>query len=224
MALHIVSTPIGNLDDITIRALEVLKSADLIAAEDTRHSGILLKKYAIETKAISFHAHSGKTKVDKIIAELKSGKDVALISDAGTPGISDPAYSLIQAALEHDINIIPIPGPSAFLTALTASGLPINTFLYLGFFPTKKGRHTLLTSLKEEKRTVVFYESPHRIVKTLHQLNEYLNPERKLVIARELTKIHEEFIRGTIGEIKRHYEKRKPRGEFVVVLGGADMV
>lgn len=224
MSLYIVSTPIGNLEDITLRALNTLKTVDLIAAEDTRHSQILLKKYEIEKKCVSFHSHSGQAKVDKIIDELVNGKNVALISDAGTPGISDPAYVLIKAALEKDIKIIPIPGAAAFLTALTASGLPTNQFVYLGFLPLKKGRHTLLSSLKEEKRTVVFYESPHRIVKTLNQLEEYFGPDRKIAIGRELTKIHEEFIRGTIGQVKKVFENRKPKGEFVVVLGGKGMV
>jgi len=224
MSLYIVSTPIGNLEDITLRALNTLKSVDLIAAEDTRHSQILLRKYEINKPCVSFHSHSGQAKVDKIIDELMDGKNVALISDAGTPGISDPAYVLIQAALENKIEIIPIPGPAAFLTALTASGLPTNQFLYLGFLPLKKGRQTLLNSLKEEERTVIFYESPHRIVKTLFQLEEYFGPERRIVLARELTKIHEEFIRGTISEVKNIFKNRNPKGEFVVVLGGVDMV
>lgn len=224
MSLYIVSTPIGNLEDITLRALETLKKVDLIVAEDTRHSGILLKKYEIDKPCVSFHSHSGQAKVDKIVDELVSGKEVALISDAGTPGISDPAYVLIQAALEANIEIIPVPGPAAFLTALTASGLPTNQFVYLGFLPLKKGRQTLLTSLQEEKRTVVFYESPHRIIKTLNQLEEYFGPDRRIAIGRELTKIHEEFIRGSIAEVKKTFESRKPKGEFVVVLGGAGMV
>ncbi len=224
MSLYIVSTPIGNLGDITLRALDTLKTVDLIAAEDTRHSQILLNKYEIEKKCVSFHSHSGQSKVDRIVGELLEGKNVALISDAGTPGISDPAYVLIKAALEKDIEIIPIPGPAAFLTALTASGLPTNQFVYLGFLPLKKGRHTLLTSLKEEKRTVVFYESPHRIIKTLNQLEEYFGPDRRITIGRELTKMHEEFIRGTVSEAKEIFESRKPKGEFVVVLGGAGMV
>jgi len=224
MSLYIVSTPIGNLEDITLRALNTLKSVDLIAAEDTRHSQILLRKYEINKPCVSFHSHSGQAKVDKIVDELKEGKNVALISDAGTPGISDPAYVLIRAALENKIEIIPIPGPAAFLTALTASGLPTNHFLYLGFLPLKKGRQTLLNSLKEEERTVIFYESPHRIVKTLAQLEEYFGPERRIVLGRELTKIHEEFIRGTISEVKNIFKNRNPKGEFVVVLGGANMV
>jgi 16S rRNA (cytidine1402-2'-O)-methyltransferase len=224
MILYIVSTPIGNLKDITLRALDTLKKVDIIACEDTRHSQILLKKYEIEKKLLSYHSHSGQTKVEKLIGALKEGKEVALISDAGTPGISDPAYTLIKAALEEGIKIEPIPGPSAFLAALVASGLPMNQFTYLGFIPTKKGRQTLLKSLADEKRTIVFYESPHRIQKTLSQLEEFTGGDRRLVIGRELTKIHEEFIRGTVTEVKNEFAQRTPKGEFVVVLGGKGVV
>lgn len=219
--LYIVATPIGNLEDITMRALSTLKEVDIIIAEDTRHSQILLNKYKIQKKLISYHSHSGKTKVEKILTILKEGKSCALISDAGTPGISDPAYALIKEALANNIKVIPIPGPAAFLTALCASGLPTHQFLYLGFLPLKKGRQTLLKSLKDEKRTVVFYESPHRIKKTLNQLEEFLGGDRKIVLARELTKIYEEFICGTIKDVSKEFEKRKPKGEFVVILGGA---
>lgn len=224
MILYIVATPIGNLEDITLRALNTLKKVDIIACEDTRHSQILLKRYEIEKKLLSYHSHSGQTKVEKLINAMKDGQEVALISDAGTPGISDPAYTLIKAALQEGIKIEPIPGPTAFLTALVASGLPMNQFTYLGFIPTKKGRQTLLKSLADEKRTVVFYESPHRIQKTLSQLEEFTGGERRLVIGRELTKIHEEFIRGTVTEVKESYAERTPKGEFVVVLGGKGMV
>jgi 16S rRNA (cytidine1402-2'-O)-methyltransferase len=220
MALYIVSTPIGNLEDITLRAINTLKNVDFIAAEDTRHSIILLNKYEIKKPMLSFHSYSGVAKLDKIIDSLKDGKSCALITDAGTPGISDPAYSLIKAAIEENIQIIPIPGPAACLAALVGTGLPMNEFIYIGFLPLKKGRQTLLLSLKEEERTVVFYESPHRIKKTLSQLKEFLGPDRKLVIARELTKIHEEFIRGTIEEAVNVFEKKEPKGEFTVVLGG----
>lgn len=219
MSLYIVSTPIGNLEDITFRAIETLKKVDFIAAEDTRHSQILLNKYEIKKKIISYHAHSGQMKVEKILDRLKEGQSCALISDAGTPGISDPAYTLIQAVLEAGIEIVPIPGPSAFLAALVASGLKTNQFVYLGFLPTKKGRQTLFNSFKDEKRTIVFYESPHRIKKTLSQLEEFLDPERKLVIGRELTKMHEEFVRGTIKSVREEFEDRTPKGEFVVILG-----
>lgn len=224
MILYIVATPIGNLEDITLRALETLKKVDIIACEDTRHSQILLRKYEIEKKLLSYHAHSGQSKIDKLIDALKGGQKIALISDAGTPGISDPAYSLIKATLDEGIKIEPIPGPSAFLAAIVASGLPMNQFTYLGFIPTKKGRQTLLKSLADEKRTVVFYESPHRIQKTLSQLEEFTGGERRIVIGRELTKIHEEFIRGTVTEVKEGFAERKPKGEFVVVLGGKGVV
>ncbi len=216
--LHIISTPIGNLEDITLRALRILKESDLIAAEDTRHAKILLNKYEISTPTVSFHSHSGQAKVTKIIDQLKEGKTVSLISDAGTPGISDPAYALVTAAITEGIQVSPVPGPSALLAALVISGLPMNQFLYLGFLPTKKGRQTLFKSLAEEKRTVVFFESPHRILKTLSQLEEFVGGDRQIAICRELTKIYEEAIRSTVTEAKEHFEKTKPKGEFVIVL------
>lgn len=220
--LYIVATPIGNLEDITLRAIRTLKEVDYIAAEDTRHSGILLKKYEIDTPMISFHGYSDDKKLNQLLDLLKEGKDVALISDAGTPGISDPGYTLTTSAYEQGIKVVPIPGPSAFLTALQASGLPTHQFLYLGFLPVKKGRQTLLDSLKEEKRTIIFYESPHRLIKTLAQLDEKFG-DRPLVIARELTKIHEEYFHGTAKEAYDHFRgpdgKKKPKGEFVVMLG-----
>lgn len=215
--LYIVSTPIGNLEDITLRALRILKEVDTIAAEDTRHSGILLKKYEITTPTVSFHSHSGQAKIDKIMTILNEGKSVALISDAGTPGISDPAYALIQAAIQNEIQIVPVPGPSSLLAALVMSGLPMNQFLYLGFLPLKKGRQTLLKSLAEEKRTIVIFESPHRLLKTLNQLHEFLG-DRKIAVCREITKIYEEAIRGTITEAIAHFEDKKPKGEFVLVI------
>lgn len=217
--LYLIATPIGNLKDITLRALETLKEVDYIAAEDTRHSGILLKHYDIQTSVLSFHSHSGDAKLDKIIGLLKDGKKIALITDAGTPGISDPAYTLVQAALENQIEISPLPGPTAFLPALVASGMHTHQFVYLGFLPLKKGRRKLIESLTQEKRTVVFYESPHRILKTLKQLHEILG-DRPIVIARELTKIHEEFLRGPISEVLTALSKRpKIKGEIVGVLG-----
>ena len=221
MALYIVATPIGNLEDVTLRAINTLKNVDFIAAEDTRHSLVLLNKYEIRKPLLSFHSHSGIMKIEKIIEGLKEGKSCALITDAGTPGISDPAYSLIRAAIEENIQIIPIPGPAAFLAALVGTGLPMNEFIYMGFLPLKKGRQTLLISLKDEERTVVFYESPHRIKKTLSQLKEFLGPDRKIVLARELTKIYEEFIRGTIEDAVNCFDKKEPKGEFTVVLGGS---
>ncbi len=216
--LYIVATPIGNLEDITFRAIQTLKDVALIAAEDTRHSKRLLNHYEIETPLTSYHSHSSTAKVDKLIDELLAGKSVALISDAGTPGISDPAWSLIQAALTNEIKLVPIPGASAFLTALMGSGLPMNQFLYLGFIPAKKGRQTLFESLKETEQTVVLYESPHRILKTLSQMQEILGPDRELVLARELTKLHESFHRGTIAELIELFGKKAPKGEMVLLL------
>lgn len=217
--LYIVATPIGNLEDISARALRVLREADLIAAEDTRTSGILLKKYDIATRMTSFHAFSDSRKVDELLAQLKDGRKIALISDAGTPGISDPGFLLVKAAREAGIEVCPIPGPSAFLTALSASGLPINHFLYLGFLPQKKGRQTLFKKLQEEEETVVFYESPHRLLKTLQQCVEYF-PERTMVAARELTKIHEEFRSGTPADLYAYFSSKTVRGEFVLILAG----
>lgn len=221
--LYIVSTPIGNLEDITLRALRVLKEVDLIAAEDTRHAKILLDKYEIKTPTISYHSHSGITKVEKIIDVIKQGGSVAVISDAGTPGISDPAYSLVTRAIEEGIELSPIPGPSALLASLVVSGLPMNQFIYLGFLPTKKGRKTLFESLNDEERTVVFFESPHRLNKTFAQLSEYLDPARKIVVARELTKMYEEIFRGTISEADKYFTEKKPKGEFVIILGGKNL-
>jgi len=216
--LYIVSTPIGNLEDITLRALKILQEVDFIAAEDTRHSKILLDKHGIHKPIISFHAWSDGRKLQELLALLISGKKIALISDAGTPGISDPGFVLIKAAIQHNIRIVPIPGPSAFLAALSASGLPTHEFLYLGFLPLKKGRQTIFKSFAEQQCTIIFYESPHRIIKTLAALSQ-LYPTRTAVIARELTKIYEEFFRGTISQASAHFQNKPPKGEFVVMLG-----
>lgn len=219
--LYIVSTPIGNLEDITLRALRTLKEVDFIAAEDTRHSKILLNKYEIKTQLLSFHSYSSDNKLQKIIELLIEGKNIALISDAGTPGISDPAYNLVQAALQNDIKISPIPGPSSLLAGLILSGLPMNRFLYLGFLPVKKGRQTLLKNLSkqqsEDRKTIVIFESPHRLIKTLQQIHEHLG-DIKISACREMTKIHEEAIRGNIKEVYEHFQKNPPRGEFVLVI------
>lgn len=216
--LYIVATPIGNLEDITLRAIRTLKEVDYIAAEDTRHSKILFDKYEIRKPTISFHAWSDDRKLQELIGLLKEGKNIALISDAGTPGISDPGYVLIKEAIAEGIQVVPIPGPSAFLTALAASGLPTHHFLYLGFLPMKKGRQTLLKFLQQEERTIVFYESPHRILKTLAELVTYFG-DRPIVIARELTKIYEEFFRGTAQEALQHFQQKQPKGEFVIMIG-----
>lgn len=216
--LYIVSTPIGNLEDITFRAVRTLKEVDYIAAEDTRHTQILLNKYEIKNNVMSYHSHSSDSKIEKIIELLKEGKEVALVSDAGTPGISDPAYSLVKRAIEEGIRIVPIPGASSLLAAIVMSGCPMDKFLYLGFMPLKKGRQTLLKSLVDEKRSIVIFESPHRIVKTIAQLAEYLGPDRQIAICREITKIYEEALRFPLSEAITHFKEKKPKGEFVLVI------
>ena len=223
--LYIVSTPIWNLWDITYRAVETLKNVDSIACEDTRTSSTLLNHYDIKKPLISFHSHSGKTKTDKIIEQLKQGQNIALISDAGTPWISDPWYILIKEALENDIEIIPIPWVTAFTTALMWSGMPMNHFLYLGFLPVKKWRQTLFKKLVERKweknsETIVIYESVHRIIKTLKEMQEYFWKEHYIVIARELTKKYEQFIRWNINEIIKYFEENpsKIKWEFVIMF------
>lgn len=218
MTLFIVATPIGNLGDISFRAVDTLKNVEMILCEDTRHTGKLLKAYDIDTPMSSFHSYTKPEKTKNILDQLEQGHSFALVSDAGTPGISDPAYALTSEAQKRNIQIVPIPGASAFLTALSASGVPINTFIYLGFLPVKKGRKTLLESLKEEKRTMVFYESPHRIVRTLEDLSLLFGKNREVIIAREMTKIFEEFQRGSLEEISEIYNKKTPKGEFVVIV------
>ncbi len=218
MSLYVVSTPIGNLEDITVRAVRVLKEVDLILCEDTRTSRVLLNHYEIKTSTTSFHSYSTDAKADALIRELLAGKNFAMISDAGTPGISDPAFVLINAAVKAGITVIPLPGASAVLAALAGSGLPMDKFLYLGFVPAKKGRVTLFESLRDEDRTVVLYESPHRIMKTLSQMLDALGPDRIIVIARELTKMHETFHRGTVSQISTDFSKTPPKGEMVVLV------
>lgn len=215
--LYIVSTPIGNLEDMTLRAIRTLKEVDYIAAEDTRHSQILLQKYEIKTPVLSYHSYSSHFKLEKILELLRQGKNIALISDAGTPGISDPAYSLITEAIKLNIQIVPIPGPSSLLAALVMSGKPMHQFLYLGFLPLKKGRQTLLKKLATEEHTIVIFESPHRILRTLEDLKEYLG-DREISICREITKIYEETIRCKISEAITHFNQKQPRGEFVLVM------
>ena len=216
--LYIVSTPIGNLKDITLRALETLKSVDLIAAEDTRHTKILLDAYEIHKPLTSFFEHNQDRKTEQIIGLLKSGKNIALVSDAGTPGISDPGYPLIRRAREEDIKMEVIPGVSALITALTASGLPAHGFIFEGFLPPKSGaRRKKLETFKAEERTVIFYESPHRLLKTLKDIVEVLdNPA--IVCARELTKKFEEIKKGPAAEMLAHFTRHAPRGEFVLLI------
>ena len=218
-ALYIVPTPIGNLKDITLRALEVLSNVNLIAAEDTRKSRILLNHYKIENELISFYSHNEEVRIPQILEKLKNGNSVALVSDAGTPGISDPAYSLIRELIIQNIKIIPLPGATAFVPTLIASGLITRSFVFEGFLTIKKGRKTKLEDLKNEKRTIVFYESPHRIIKTLEDLFENFG-DRKIVVAKEITKFFEEFFRGKISEVLNQLKTRTIKGEFVIVVEG----
>ncbi len=220
--LSIVATPIGNLGDITLRAIETLKKCDAVVCEDTRVTGNLLKQLGIGKKElISFHGHTDPGKVEHLINLLKGGKHFALVSDAGTPGISDPGYAIVKRARDTNIPIEAIPGPSAFLAALSVSGLPIHNFVYLGFLPLKKGRKTLLDSLRDEKRTVIFYESVHRIEKTLNELADTLKdqPDRPMAIARELTKMHEQVINTTVHDLPSIVQFLTKKGEFVVIIG-----
>ncbi len=221
--LYIVSTPIGNFEDITLRALRILSEVDMVLCEDTRVTKKLLNKYEINTPTMSYHCHSKLSKVEKVFTLLEEGKDVALVSDAGTPTISDPGVLLVSQVKEKfnaDIKIVPIPGPSAVISALSVSGIPSSEFLFLGFLPHKKGRETLFNEIANSKRTTVFYESPHRIEKTLKSLVEHLDNKRKVVIARELTKIYEEIVSGTAEEVSSYFSQNqdKVKGEFVVIV------
>lgn len=220
--LYVVATPIGNLEDITLRALRILREVYVIACEDTRHSKILLDKYAVRTRTISYHQHSKLQKIDTIIDFLKSGKDVALISDAGTPDINDPGGVLVAEAVKNGVSVVPIPGPAAFSTALSVSGMPANSFLFLGFLPKKKGRQTILRNLMkihglELYDLIVLYESPYRLLRTLNDL-QLVCGNKEMVAARELTKKFEEIARGRISEIIQHFQAHKPRGEFVIII------
>ncbi|HHM24065.1 MAG TPA: 16S rRNA (cytidine(1402)-2'-O)-methyltransferase [Bacteroidetes bacterium] len=217
--LYIVSTPIGNLGDITYRAVEVLSQVDLVAAEDTRTSRVLLNHYNIHTPVTSFHAHNQVDKTPGLLQQLRQGKNIAVISDAGTPGISDPAYYLVTRAVEEEIPVVPVPGAAAFLAALVVSGLPTNRFVFEGFLPAKKGRKKRLAQLAEEERTIVLYESPHRLVKTLKELLETLG-NRRIAVARELTKYYEEVFRADLQTALQEFQSRKVRGEFVLVVEG----
>ncbi|NER17288.1 16S rRNA (cytidine(1402)-2'-O)-methyltransferase [Spongiivirga citrea] len=218
--LYIVPTPIGNLKDMTFRAIEVLKEVDLILAEDTRTSGKLLKHYEIGTHMQSHHMHNEHKTVDTIVKRIKDGDQVALISDAGTPAISDPGFLLTRACIENDIEVECLPGATAFVPALVNSGLPNDKFVFEGFLPVKKGRQTRLQLLAEETRTMVFYESPHKLLKTLGNFKEYFSENRQVCICRELSKMHEENVRGTINEVLAHFEQHPPKGEIVMVVAG----
>lgn len=218
--LYLVPTPIGNLKDMTFRAVEVLKSVDLILAEDTRTSGKLLKHYEISSSLQSHHMHNEHKTVEGLINKLKSGITIALISDAGTPAISDPGFLLSRACLENNIDIECLPGATAFVPALVNSGLPNDKFVFEGFLPVKKGRQTRLQFLAEEMRTMIFYESPHKLLKTLAHFCEYFGENRQVTVSRELTKLYEETIRGTAQEVLNYYSKKPPKGEIVIVVAG----
>lgn len=220
MQITLVPTPVGNLKDITLRALEELKSADIILAEDTRTTGILLKHYEISRPLQSYHIFNEHKTVQKIIDSVKSGKKVVLVSDAGTPGISDPGFLLVRACLENEIEVTCLPGATAFVPALVMSGLPSDAFVFEGFLPVKKGRQTRLNALKEEPRTMIFYESPHRIIKTLEQFSEVFGADRKGAVCREISKMYEETVRGTLSEILTIFAGKAPKGEIVIVIEG----
>ena len=218
--LFLVPTPIGNLEDMTFRAIKVLQKVDLILAEDTRTSGKLLKHFDINTPMNSHHMHNEHKMVDRVVERLISGETIALISDAGTPAISDPGFLLTRACIKNNIEIECLPGATAFVPALVNSGLPNDKFVFEGFLPVKKGRQTRLKFLAEETRTMIFYESPHKLIKTLTQFNEYFGEERQISVSRELTKLYEETIRGTVKEVLIHFENKAPKGEFVLILAG----
>lgn len=218
--LFLVPTPIGNLEDITFRSIRILNEVDLILAEDTRTSGKLLKHFDVKPPMQSFHMHNEHKVLDKMVAKLKGGIKIALISDAGTPGISDPGFLLVRACVEEGIEIECLPGATALIPAIVQSGLPTDRFIFEGFLPTKKGRQTRLKQWSEETRTIVFYESPHKIVKTLSQLQEFIGGDRRLSVSRELSKKFEETVRGTVNELILHFTNKAPKGEFVIVLEG----
>ena len=218
--LYIVPTPIGNLKDITFRAIEVLKEVDIILAEDTRTSGKLLKHFEISTPMQSHHMHNEHKTVESLVQKLKAGTTIALISDAGTPAISDPGFLLTRACIEHNIEVECLPGATAFVPALVNSGLPNDKFVFEGFLPVKKGRQTRLLLLAEETRTIIFYESPHKLIKTLTNFCEYFGEDRPVSVSRELTKLYEETIRGTAKEVLEYYTNKPPKGEIVICVGG----
>ncbi len=219
--LYIVATPIGNLEDMTLRAVRILQAVDMIASEDTRHTGKLLQHFQVRTPQISYHEHNSNSRVPELLEYLQYGKAIALVSDAGMPGISDPGYELIKACIDNNITVVPIPGASAVITALSAAGLPTDRFIFDGFLPAKsQKRKEYLISLQGESRTLVFYESPHRLRDTLADLGEILGCDRSLVIARELTKLYEEFWRGTIGEGIANYQEKEPQGEYTLLVAG----
>lgn len=220
--LYIVPTPVGNMEDMTLRAIRILKEADLVLAEDTRTSGVLLKHFDIKNHLASHHKFNEHGTAAGIVERLKAGQTVALVSDAGTPGISDPGFYLAREAARAGIEVQTLPGPTACIPALVSSGLPCDRFCFEGFLPQKKGRQSHLESLKEEARTMVFYESPYRLLKTLKQFAEVFGADRQVSVAREVSKLHEEHVRGTLAEVVAHFEETAPRGEIVIVLAGKE--
>lgn len=220
--LYIVPTPVGNMEDITLRALRILKEADLVLAEDTRTSGILMKHYGIKNHLLSHHKFNEHGTTGGIIERLKSGSTIALISDAGTPGISDPGFFLVREAVREGIEVQTLPGATACIPAVVSSGLPCDRFCFEGFLPQKKGRQTHINSLKDEPRTMVFYESPYRTLKTLLQFRDVFGGDRQVSVAREISKVHEEHVRGSLDEVIAHFEATEPKGEIVIVVAGKD--
>ncbi|MBN3882894.1 MULTISPECIES: 16S rRNA (cytidine(1402)-2'-O)-methyltransferase [unclassified Nostoc] len=219
--LYVVGTPIGNLEDITFRAVRILQTVDIIAAEDTRHTGKLLQHFQVKTPQVSYHEHNRTSRIPELLEHLVNDKAIALVSDAGMPGISDPGYELVKACIEAGIPVVPIPGASAAITALSAAGLPTDRFVFEGFLPAKtQQRQEHLESLQTESRTLIFYESPHRLRDTLQDLAEVWGSDRQIVLGRELTKLYEEFWRGTIAEAIAHYSQREPQGEYTLVVAG----
>lgn len=218
--LYLVPTPIGNLEDMTLRSIRVLKEVDFILAEDTRNSGKLLKHFDISTPMYSHHQHNEHKTVDGIVQRLKNGETAAVITDAGTPAISDPGFLIVRACIENGLTVDCLPGATAFVPALVNSGLPNDKFVFEGFLPKKKGRQTRLKFLAEEERTLIIYESPYKLVKTLADLKEYLGSNRSISVSREITKLHEETVRGSIAEVLAHFEAHPPKGELVIIAGG----
>ena len=220
--LYIVPTPVGNMEDMTLRAVRILKEADVVLAEDTRTSGILLKHFQIQQHLLSHHKFNEHGTSAAVVERLKAGQTVALVSDAGTPGISDPGFFLVREAARAGIEVQTLPGATAFVPALVNSGLPCDRFCFEGFLPQKKGRQTKLQALVGEERTMVFYESPYRVLKTLQQFCEVFGPDRQVSVSREISKVHEETLRGSLAEVAVHFQDHEPRGEFVIVLAGAE--
>lgn len=218
--LYIVPTPIGNLEDITLRALRILKEVDLILAEDTRTSGFLLKHFEIDKKLASFHKFNEHKSLQAFISRLNAGESIALISDAGTPSISDPGFLIVRECVNQDIEVECLPGATAFVPALVTSGLPSDRFIFEGFLPQKKGRQKKMLELANEDRTIIFYESPFRLVKALEEVQQYFGSERKVSVSREISKLHEETVRGTVAEVLGHFKSKPPKGEIVIVVEG----